>query len=285
VQVARKKTPPSTFRPSKETARLLVARGQALHAKRKYRAAIAALSEALRHWNRREIHFNIALCYFKLRDAVGAIRHLRAYLRGASQKERDAVPRSLRRLRGKVGVLIIDANDANAVIRINGTPRGKGRLEWVVPSGEVHVTINRAGASDLQRTVKAHAGGTTYWDVTVNRIRDVGPNIPVRRTRLHWRWFTIAASVAVAATGAALGLGFKTSALHADFDANPTWNTRDQGIRFQTLTNIMWGVTAAGAVTAALLAYFTRWKRHERPAARRLTPVLTPTSVALTGRF
>ena len=272
------------FRPSKDAARRLFARGQALYAKRKYRLAIAALEEALRHWDRREIHFNMALCHYELRDAVGAVRHLRAYLRGASPRERRAVPRRLRRLRGKVGVLVIKSNDANAEIRIDGISRGKGKMELVVQPGAVRVTIHRPGTTDLLRTLKARAGGTTYWDVTVNRIRVIGPQDHRRKTRLHWRWFAVAAGVAVAATCAAAGLGLKTRAIHADFDTDPSWDTRDEGLRFQTLTNVMWGVAGVAVATAAVLAYFTRWRRRERPAAG-ITPTLTPTGVGISGTF
>jgi tetratricopeptide (TPR) repeat protein len=273
------------FQPSKETARRLFALGQALHAKGKYREAIVSLNEALRNWDRREIHFNIALCYFELRDAVGAVRHLRIFLKGASRRERKAVPRRLRRLRRKVGVLVVESNDARAEIWINGFPRGKGHVEWVVKPGTVQVAIHRPGATNVQRTLKARAGGTTYWDVTVNRIRVTGPTTRPRRTRLHWRWFAMAAGVAVAAAGAAVGLGIKTRSLHNEFDAAPSWDARDKGLRNQALTNVMWGVAGVAVVGAAVLAYFTRWKKRERPQAQRIVPVLTPTGFALTGQF
>lgn len=273
------------FQPSKETARRLFALGQALHAKGKYREAIVSLNEALRNWDRREIHFNIALCYFELRDAVGAVRHLRTYLKGASRREIKAVPRRLRRLRRKVGVLVIESNDARAEIWINGILRGKGQVEWVVLPGSVQVAIHRPDATNVQRTLKARAGGTTYWDVTVNRIRVTGPTTRPRKTRLHWRWFAVAAGLAVGAAGAAVALGFKTRSLHDDFDTNPTWDTRDKGLRFQTLTNVMWGMAGVAAVSAAVLAYFTRWKRRERSQAQRIIPVLTPTGFGLTGQF
>jgi hypothetical protein len=278
------------FRPSKDKARRLFARGQALHAKKKYRNAIATLNEALRHWNRREIHFNIALCCYELRDTVGAVRHLRAYLRGASRSERRGIPRRLRRLRRKVGVLVIESNDAHAEIWISGVPRGKGKVEWVVEPSIVPVTIRRPGAQDIQRRLRARAGGTTYWDATVNRIRIVGPGpspSPSGKFKfsLHWRWFAVAASIAVATAGAAVGLGVKTRSLHDEFDTDPTWDTRDQGIRFQTLTNIMWGVAGTATLVAAGLAYLTRWKGRERPKARRITPIITPTGVGISGYF
>ncbi len=281
--------PAPAFRPSKDVARRLFAQGQALYAKQKYRQAIETLTEALRNWNRREIHFNIALCYYELRDAVGAVHHLRTFLRGASRKERRAVPRRLKRLRRKVGVLVIESNDASAEIWIAGIPRGKGRVEWVVRPGVVQVAINRAGAVSIQRRLKARAGGTTYWDVTVNRIRVVGPGTAPAggkfRYRLHWRWFAVAAGIAVATAGAAVGLGVKTASLHDDFDTNPTWDTRDKGIRFQTLTNAMWGVAGTAAIVAAALVYFTRWKRRERPKVHRIVPVITPTGVGISGTF
>ncbi len=282
---SRVKRPATTFQPSKDRARKLFASGQALYAKRRYRQAIEALTEALRHWNRREIHFNIALCFYELNNAVGAIRHLRTYLKGASRREKRAVPRPLRRLRRKVGLVVISSSDTNAEIWIDGIPRGKGKAEWVVRPGAVQVAIHRSGATNVKRTLKARAGGTTYWDVTVNRIRVEGPANGGSRTRLHWQWFTAAAGVAVVAAGLAVGFGIKAGKIHDEFDANPTWDLRDRGIRFQTLTNVMWGVAGVAAVTAAVLVYFTRWKRRERSSVKRFVPVITPTGVALTGRF
>ena len=83
----------------------------------------------------------------------------------------------------------------------------------------------------------------------------------------------------------AVGLGVRTRALHRDFDQNPTWSTRDEGLRYQTLTNVMWGIAGAAALSAAVIAIFTRWKRTERPNRVQVLPVLTPGGVGVTGTF
>ncbi|MFH2010414.1 MAG: hypothetical protein ABI333_27695 [bacterium] len=270
----------------KSAAGRAYAKGQKLYEKRRYRAAIQALRQALDHWPYREIHFNIALCYYELREPVGAVRHLRLFLEGASPKERRSVPGALRRMQRRVGVLVVRASDTQTEIWVQGRLRGRGRVEQIVRPGEIAVELKQGKETLAHKLLRVPRGGTATWDYSLGRvITKLETKPPRRRVRLHWGYFVGAAGTAVAAAAAAVGLGYKTRALHREFDLNPSWPTRDEGLRYQTLTNVMWGVAGAAFVSAAVIAIFTRWRRKERPDRVQVLPVLTPGGVGVTGTF
>lgn len=69
------------------------------------------------------------------------------------------------------------------------------------------------------------------------------------------------AVVAVAVAVAATGTGVKALQLNKEWKDTGSASTRKSGMLLQGVTNALWGVSAAAAVTAAILAIFTRWKR------------------------
>ena len=68
---------------------------------------------------------------------------------------------------------------------------------------------------------------------------------------------------------AAVAMAQKTKQAHEDFVASGRTDSalHDDGLKYQRLANVLWGVTAAAAVTTTLVAIFTRWRRSERRKA------------------
>ena len=56
----------------------------------------------------------------------------------------------------------------------------------------------------------------------------------------------------------------------------------DQGELYQRTTNALWGVCAGVAVTAVILAIFTRWRRAESSSPVSAGPLVGPGGVGLT---
>ena len=96
-------------------------------------------------------------------------------------------------------------------------------------------------------------------------------------------------ALALALAGAAIGTGVKAQSLRDDYEAEPTRQTREDGILMRNTTNGLWGAAAAVAVTAGVLAIFTQWTAVQEKSAStpRLGVGVRPggASVSITGRF
>jgi hypothetical protein len=147
-----------------------------------------------------------------------------------------------------------------------------------------------------RRVMAVTAGKETVWKIA-NRPRRIRrtkplPKLPIivpppkgnggtsgRRGGIHWAWVTTMAIVAVGAAAGAGVMSMKTKQAYDDFLADRTnGSLRKDGLLFETTANVLWGVAAAGAVTAVMLAIFTRWRggAKERSSAVQISPTLTP---------
>jgi hypothetical protein len=286
---------PASATPKAEAKKLFL-KGKRFYEKGKYVKAINAFNSALRHRSHPVILFNIALCYALLKKPVEATTYGRRYLKLASGKKGD-LPKELQTAMNKVGVVVIRSPDPAAEIYLDGALLGKGRVEKVALPGSLTAFLKLAGRVVARRSLVVVAGKETLWKVTtlprlprrvVERPGTTPPGSGGKksaRTGIHWVWVTTLAIVAVgAATGAGV-MSMKTKQAHDDFLADRTdASLRDDGMRFETTANVLWGLAAAGAVTAVVLAIFTRWSGgdKERPKAVQLTPSLTPGGAGLT---
>ncbi len=252
-------------------------------AERLVRKSLAAASGERRHKLLRalkNIWFNLSLIYYKLGDTVRSVQYLRLYLARASAQERSDVPNHIMAQLGKVGVLTVRMPDPKAEIWVNGAMKARGKLELVVEPGPVEVVVRLHGKVVARRKLVVAPGTMPIWELAAFGPRPVargatvapgGPGAPPRVTkrkrglgRLHWAYFAAATAVAVAAGAAVAGLGIKVLRLKDEFDSETDEARRnelkDEGDTYRTATNAMIGVLAAAAVTAGVLAVFTRWK-------------------------
>jgi hypothetical protein len=95
--------------------------------------------------------------------------------------------------------------------------------------------------------------------------------------KLHWGYFASAAGLAVASLAGAVTASALTKQAKDENTQNPTPQTKDTGETRQLAANIMWGVTAATAAGAAVVAIFTRWKEggEETPQPEDEAPEVT----------
>ncbi len=279
----------------KAEAKKLFRKGKKFYEKGKYVKAIKAFKTALRRRSHPVILFNIALCYALLKNPVEATTYSRRYLKLTSGKKEN-LPKVLRAAMAKVGVVVIQSPHRAAEIYLDGTLLGKGRAETVVLPGNHTGAIRLAGRVVGRRNLVVTAGKETVWKIA-SLPRDIRrteptPERPItdpppkgnggsseRPGGIHWAWVTTMAIVAVGAAAGAGVMSMKTKQAHDDFLADRTdGSLREDGLRFETTANVLWGVAAAGAVTAVVLAIFTRWRggAKERSSTLRLSPTLTP---------
>jgi hypothetical protein len=278
---------------AKAKARKLVKLAKRFIRQKQFKRAVATFKQAYRYWARKEIQFNIALVYLEMGAKVKAYEHLRVFLRASDPDVISRLPAPLARLRNELGVLRVTTPAKDLDIVVDGTRRGTGRAEVVVMPGEHQVRLERSGETIQKKKLRVSGGATVVWDAeAVSRPPPrEGPDGPEPiapssdRKQLHWAWFAAAAGLAVVAGGVVVGTGVKTLQLGEDYDADPSRDLQKEGRRYKVATNVMIGVSAAAAVSAAVLAFFTRWSRRERPSAVQVRPGVSPGGASLTLDF
>jgi len=113
------------------------------------------------------------------------------------------------------------------------------------------------------------------------------PPPPPPKKQIHMVYALSVAGLAAVFAAAAGGTGAKAQKLHDDYKATPTVDLRRDGMKMVNVTNAMWGVAGACAVTSVVLAIFTRWRKPKERSA--LTPSFEVgpdgARVGVSGRF
>ncbi len=112
--------------------------------------------------------------------------------------------------------------------------------------------------------------------------RAEGPRHAKSYQRLHWAYFTTAAALTLGLAAGAVATGVMAKRAYDDYQDDPTdASLRNKGINLVKTTNILWGATAGMAVTAVILAVFTRW--HNAPAKEGESQSVTATPMIAPG--
>jgi len=193
-----------------------------------------------------------------------------------------------------------------ARVTMDGKEMGTVPLELIIlPGMHLFVVTKPDGKRIAKRDWDVKPGLRRVWEVVEARPRPrlrprprprprpvivVQPPPPPPPTKPVPMAVTITAgALAVALAGAAIGTGLKAQSLYDDYKANPTRDTRDQGVLMRNMTNGLWGAAGAVAITAGILAIFTQWKKQTEKSARvpDVGVGVQPggASVTITGRF
>ena len=222
---------------------------------RLFRAAFAAAPDDA-------VRFNIAVCLERLGrfreagieyEAAAASTTLPEDVRARARTEAE-------RVRGRLGTLVVDGTPHGAAIRVDGvelcripctSPIDPGRHDVVATLRDM-----RAG-----QPVIIERGATTR--IT---LRAVAPP-PQRRGPGVLTW--VGAGVTAAGVAGTIGFGLRARGLHEDYIANPTMETRDDGLRARNIANVSLGVAILGASAVAVdLFVFARRTKPRHTAVR-----------------
>lgn len=291
-------------RAQKRKARRLQRRAIWAYRRHKYQKAVDYFHKAYKVWPRRELHFNIALCYGRLGNKIKAAYYLRKFVKDASAREMRSIPKWLKQILEEVAVVNIQGPDGGTVT-MDGKNVGTVPVELIIlPGMHLFVVTKASGKRIAKRDWDVKPGLRKVWEVVEEKPRPrprprltprpviiVRPALPPppSKTKPISRAVTITAAVlAVALAGAAIGTGLKAQSLRKDYKANPTRDTRDQGMLLVNVTNGLWGAAGGVALTAGILAIFTQWTAvTEHAAAPRVGVGATPggASISVSGRF
>lgn len=109
-----------------------------------------------------------------------------------------------------------------------------------------------------------------------------------KRRPLSPTWFWVGAATTAAIGGLAIASGVDTMAKHDAYEADPSNGRRDAGLSAQARTNVLWGITAIGAISTTTLAvFFVNWSHRRTPthAATPRTSLGLGTCFSFTQRF
>lgn len=254
--------PTNDSKKRKALAKKLFVKGQKLFLRDKYRAAIKVFKAAYAKWPYRVIHYNMALSYTFMKEDEKAYHHLTLYLKDATDKEKD-LPKELKDLRSRMGVILVRANDPSATILIDGKEVGSGSVEQVVRTGTREVLIKLAGRNVASKKFEIIGGTSEKWEPTLEKAIFINPQKGF--ARLHWGYFTAAAGVTLVSIITSTVLSVRTKSLHDEYmDKRYDANLRSEGLRTKRAAEVMWSVTGLLTLGTAAFAIFTEWKHPEK---------------------
>jgi hypothetical protein len=283
----------------KTKAKKLFRRGNRLVKRKKYDAALKTFRKAYALWKHPSILYNMASALALKGETIAAAERLRTFLKQRDFPKRK-LPNLLQNVLRKTGILIIEIPDPKATIHIDGRQVGRGKVRVTVRAGERVIDIRRGDRVVAHKKIRVPGDREKVWELAQMpkaslppRARPEagasrpaprkGPDTPtaavtpqVKKSRglgrLHWAYFASTAGLAVASLAGAVTASVLTKQAKEDNRQNPTPDTKDRGETRQLAANIMWGVTAAVAAGAAVMAVFTRWKDREQATADRTPP-------------
>jgi hypothetical protein len=283
-----------TSEADKTKARKLVKIAKRMLKKKDLDRALRFFEQAHRYWANPVIQYNIAVVHLAKGNKVKAVIHLRKYMKQASSADQVRLPEALRKVLSQVAVLHIRAPAADVAIWVDGKLEGMGKAEVVVLPGKRKVEFRKGEEVVSQKTLNAVGGQTHVYSSDTGMSSTgtggtSGSTTPTDRgKKMHWTYFVAAAGLAVVAGVVTIGTGVRTLALKDEFDRDQSdTDVQSKGKTMKAVTNAMIGVTAVAAVTAGILAFFTQWKKTEKPHTIRIQPALTPggASMSLSVRF
>jgi hypothetical protein len=292
---------PSPDQATKAKARAYFAKGGQHYAKERYAQAIIEFQKAYTFWKNPRILLNIAICYSEMSNAVKAVIYLRRALKTADAEQlaklKTKIPAGLQARPSQVADLKVVMPDGAAEIFINDEPAGSSPVERVVAPGAVRVVVKLDGKVKVSKTLTLAAGekktfALSQWPAATPSEGGVSWRTRLKRlAKLPVYYVGAAALVTLVGTAVLIGTGVRTEQIQDDYYGTPTLDTRDQGIRLRTTTNVFIGITVTAGLAAVALAVFTDWSRlpwkKEKPASTRILPSVGPGGLGLTatGRF
>ncbi|MET0387072.1 MAG: hypothetical protein ABW321_13985 [Polyangiales bacterium] len=248
--------------------------------------------------------YNLGQVSQELRDYPAAEQYYQKYLEeGAAQLEaarKQEVERELNKVRARIASVVVTCNVDGAALFVDDLPVGTTPLGEAlrVSSGQRRITGKLPGAAPITQVVDA-AGGET---VTVHLVLPVpeapavlpapiAVNLPIREQRSHVNPLALSLIIGTVAAGAATGVfAYLAEGEARDYRAALTRKTNRgeleslaDGARQKALvTDILLGVTAAGAVASGIVL----WQQGLTERDTQSTTLrIGPGRVVLAGRF
>lgn len=294
---------PDATQPDPKLAKAMehFAQGIALYEDSDFNGALFEFERAYASKPDYRLLYNIGVTRLETNDYAGAKQALEQYLEAGgdeiADERRDEVKSQLQTLAARVGTLTIECDHDGASVMVDGEAIGTTPLAdpLVVNLGRRKVSVTLPGFRDHEQTLEVGGGATLAVDVTLTPVTQsqpvpTTPDTSTTNRRPLVIGAIVSASVAVAVGGGAAATG--VLALQQDDDVErelgnlPADQSKvDQGVqrrqRLALTTDILIGVGAAFAVTAAALGIAAILKKRKSDRQPQLSWMLT----GVRGRF
>jgi len=238
--------------------------------------------------------YNIALCYDELHQYASAVKYLKRYLvadKDADNNTKDAVAARIAELTKFLGTLDLVVEPAGAEITIDGEYVGKAPVGAVLlETGKHDIEVKVGDAPAIRSQVELVSGEAKVItiDATVGKVKAKETNKDPEEALAKGKKKKIGPApfyALVGITGAmaltavftgAFALEKKGEVEDSSAEADGWKSTRTEGRRLAVATDVLIGLSAAGAVTALALAFFTDFKKG-RNKEKKTSLVLSPT--------
>jgi tetratricopeptide (TPR) repeat protein len=273
-------------------------KGKALFDEGAYEKAIIELKASYDLNPKPIVLYNIATCYDRLTKYADAVKYYGLFLEKAGSKLgqiKKEVDGRIAELRKFLGILELKVDVDGAEVIIDDHLAGLTPLEMIpIETGEHDLKVRKIGYNDIDMKFTIVSDKTTSLSFVMNKIvafasaekaesekgaaREARKKAEkARKKKIHPACFwslvglTGASAVAFAVTGALVWQ--KDTQINEYTKSQAGWKPlQDEGKKLALATDILIGVSAAAAVSALAIFFFTDFKKSEKkPAAFILT--------------
>jgi tetratricopeptide (TPR) repeat protein len=264
---------------SKKTAKEYFERGERLFETGEYAGAAELFVLAYEESPHPIVLANIALSYDRAGRLPQAVTTYREYL---ANHQDSGMQSRLDELEKQVGELHITCPERDPCsIKVDGIGRGDTPLVLVVYPGPHKVVATASGHSPVTKKTKVPAGERI--DIAIDMGKE-SKRAPTRKGEKNAPYglgigFWTSVGVTGAAGTLAIVFGALTATTKNDFEdsGSTDMDLKEQGEDYRLVTNVMIGVTAAAALTAAGFAiYDLVYKKDKKEKQDRAQVVIVP---------
>ncbi len=246
----------------------------------RYREALIAFERAYSLRPNPVVLMPVLECHDHLGHVPEAIRTLEAYLAAVpGGRNRPLLESRLANLRQRPARVHVITTPPGARLEIDGAELAQRSPTYVeLPAGRHTVTARVAGHLDVSHEFETQPGTPRDELLTLEAdpAAQVTPVGPVTGPRATPRATSPVVWVAAGLAGVGLiaGTTFGVLALSDNnlYDADPTRETRDRGLRYALLSDVSFGVAAASGALALIVYFVERSRALPEPRAAAAAP-------------
>jgi hypothetical protein len=244
-----------------------------------YLRAIAEFQRAYKLRPLHQVQCSIARCHENLNQVVEAAEHYRRCLReGAEQTAmRARIQASLKAVEARISWVDVVGSEGGTLY-VDGLPAGLTPRRQALNPGRHVLEVRREGWRSARAVVETLGGEQRSVTLKIEKLGEPSvvtppvvpatapatapePETPPRgRRHLSQAWFWTAAGLSAALAGAAIALGVLSINARSDYESNPTKDGLDRFLQRRMITNVLWGLAGAAAVSGTVLFFFTDFR-------------------------
>jgi len=265
--------------------------GDAETAQRDYEEAYRTLPNA-------SVLLKIAECQSRRSNERGAVETLQRYLKErATAPDRASVEERIAGLKKTPGVVSVSSSPPGAAIWVDGSDAAKTTpAEVRLTPGEHIVAVQLPRYETVQQTIVVDFASRPVLELTLAPSAaptagqgeteggspegaQSGHSGGYRLTPAFW----VAAGFTAVGAGVMTGFGVVALGEHSDYQQKPTRALYDDGRRDALIADVGLGVTAASAITAAVLFFTSKQGDHREEHALQVAPSFVRNGAGITG--